>query len=75
MQRLVVFILIYLSLGFAQTSVDELRQNIQNGLYTSVVQVLAPDLLEREPNNPEVHLLFAYALYYTSDFARARLRV
>jgi O-antigen biosynthesis protein len=70
--------LMALSLGFAQislaqSSVTDIRQAIQDGLYTYVAQVLGPEILEREPNNPEAHLLFAYALYYTGDVAQARL--
>jgi tetratricopeptide (TPR) repeat protein len=64
-----------LPLSFAQVSVDTLRQNINDRLYTAVVQISAPDLLEREPNNPEAHFLFAYALYYTGDPTQARLEL
>jgi tetratricopeptide (TPR) repeat protein len=76
--RYLVVILLALSLipmSIAQTSIEPIRQNIKDGLYTLVIQVSAPELLEREPNNPEAHFLLAYALYYSNDFTQARLEL
>lgn len=74
MIRCILLFVLWLSPGFAQTSLNSLRQAAREGLYPSVI-TLAPDLISREPNNAEAHFLFALALYYTGDLTRARLEL
>ena len=68
---LLALIHLVFTLGLAQ-DVESLRQKLEDGLYSSVV-LLGSELLNQEPENAEAHLLYAYGLYYTSDFVNARL--
>jgi tetratricopeptide (TPR) repeat protein len=66
-------LLLFASLSFAQTSLETIREAIEDGLYPTVVQFLAPQFIQTEPDNPQGHFLFAEALYYTGDIGQARL--
>jgi tetratricopeptide (TPR) repeat protein len=56
----------------AQNSLEQLRQNLTDGYYASAAQILGPAAVRENPDNPEAHFLYSYALYYTEDFAKAR---
>ena len=61
-----------LGLALAQVSVSSVQQDINEGAYTLAAQVSGPALVGENPDDPEAHYLYAYALYLTGDVARAR---
>ncbi|MGL4611901.1 MAG: tetratricopeptide repeat protein [Trueperaceae bacterium] len=60
------------SVSRAQSSLEQLRQNIANGYYASAAQISGPAAIEENPNNPEAFLLYGYALYYSDNASAAR---
>jgi tetratricopeptide (TPR) repeat protein len=66
--------LLVLILGFslAQNSLEQLRQNLEDGYYASAAQISGPGAVREDPNNPEAYFLYSQALYYTEDFPAAR---
>ena len=67
--------LVFGSLGafsFAQSTLETMQREIDEGSYAFAAQVSGPSLIQDLPNNPEAHYLYAYALYLTGDLATAR---
>ena len=58
--------------GLAQPSVADMRSYIEEGFYASAARVNGPSLVEAYPDDPEAHYLYAYALYLTGNYPRAR---
>lgn len=67
-----IFLVLILGFSFAQNSLEQLRQNLENGYYASAAQISGPGAIREEPNNPEAYFLYSKALYYTEDFPLAR---
>jgi tetratricopeptide (TPR) repeat protein len=59
-------------LALAQSTLEQLRQNLTDGYYASAAQVLGPAAIKENPTNPEAYFLYSYALYYTENFPAAR---
>jgi len=61
--------------GLAQGRDDAMRQMedlLQRGYYNSAAQLNGPNLVQRFPDDPQAHLLYALALYYVGDTAAAQ---
>ena len=74
MRFVFVLALFLLTVGFAQSALEQMRENLQDGYYAVAAQVLGPQLVS-DPSfqtNPEAHYLFAQALYLTGNFEGAR---
>lgn len=70
--RLCLVFYVVMSTGFAQTSLDAVRSDIDEGRYDLAAQVSGPSLVEAFPNDPEARYLYGYALYLTGNIAQAR---
>jgi tetratricopeptide (TPR) repeat protein len=65
--------LLALSPALAQRDAyDQMRVLLETGYYNSAARLNGPDLVERFPDDPEAHYLYARALYLTGDYAGAR---
>ena len=53
----------------------QMRDLVARGYYNSAAQLNGPLLVERFPDDPEAHLLYAQALYYVGDLAGAQARL
>ncbi len=61
--------------GSVQARDDAMRQMedlLQRGYYNSAAQLNGPNLIQRFPDDPQAHLLYALALYYVGDTAGAQ---
>jgi tetratricopeptide (TPR) repeat protein len=67
-----LFLVLFTGLSFAQNSLEQLRQNLENGYYASAAQISGPAAVRDNPNNPEAYFLYSEALYYTENFPLAR---
>ena len=76
MSRLFVPFLCLLLLGvtfsFAQSTLETMQREIDEGSYAFAAQVSGPSLVRDLPDNPEAHYLYAYALYLTGNLEAAR---
>ncbi len=75
--RRLTLVLSFCFFGFAQaqSSLDEMRNNLNTGYYAIAAQVLGPQLIN-DPNyqdNPEAYYLYANALFLTGNTENARL--
>ena len=53
----------------------QMRDLLDRGYYNSAAQLNGPLLVERFPDDPEAHLLYARALYYVGDVTGAQTRL
>jgi tetratricopeptide (TPR) repeat protein len=61
--------------GVSHGQDDAMRQMedlLQRGYYNSAAQLNGPNLVQRFPDDPEAHLLYALALYFVGDTAAAQ---
>ena len=72
--RVLIFPLAALLLGsvVAQTEFDAMTDLLDLGYYNSAARIEGPELVERYPDAPEAHYLYATALYLTGDLVTAR---
>lgn len=74
--RLAVFLTAALvAVGSASARDDAMRQMrdlLARGYYNSAAQLNGPNLVQRFPDDPEAHLLFAVALYHVGDTVGAQ---
>ncbi len=72
-------VLALLSLGttgaFAQAGYDQMRDLLERGYYNSAAQLNGPDLVARNPDDPEAHYLYARALYLTGNLSGAKTQL
>jgi tetratricopeptide (TPR) repeat protein len=67
-----IFLVLIAGASVAQNSLEQLRQNLDNGYYASAAQISGPGAIREDPNNPEAYFLYSKALYYTENFPLAR---
>jgi tetratricopeptide (TPR) repeat protein len=67
-----IFLIFLSSLALAQSSLEQLRQNLTDGYYASAAQISGPAAIKEDANNPEAYFLYSKALYYTENYAAAR---
>lgn len=67
-----ILLVLITGFSFAQNSLEQLRQNLENGYYASAAQISGPAAIREDPNNPEAYFLYSEALYYTENFPLAR---
>ncbi len=67
-----IFLIFYFSNSLAQSSLEQLRQNLSDGYYASAAQISGPAAIREDPNNPEAYFLYSQALYYAESYASAR---
>lgn len=73
MPRILVFIwLLTLIFGSAQSSLERMLSNLEEGFYSVAAQVDGPALVRERPDDPEAHYLYSNALYLTGNYALAR---
>ena len=73
MPRVLVFLcLLIFTFGSAQSALETIRRNLDEGFYSVAAQVDGPALVRERPDDPEAHYLYSNALYLTGDTARAR---
>ena len=53
----------------------QMRDLLTRGYYNSAAQLNGPNLVERFPDDPEAHLLYARALYLVGDISAAQARL
>jgi tetratricopeptide (TPR) repeat protein len=69
-----VFLVLSIGFSLAQNSLEQLRQNLDNGYYASAAQISGPAAIREDPDNPEAYFLYSKALYYTENFPLARIQ-
>ncbi len=72
---LVCFLLLSLAtppLGGAQSALDRMLSNLNEGFYSVAAQIDGPALVQERPDDPEAHYLYSNALYLTGNVAAAR---
>jgi tetratricopeptide (TPR) repeat protein len=67
-----IFLVLITGVCVAQNSLEQLRQNLDNGYYASAAQISGPGAISENSTNPEAYFLYSKALYYTEDFLLAR---
>ena len=70
--------LILAATGLAQARDDamaQMRDLLQRGYYNSAAQLNGPNLVQRFPDDPDAHLLYARALYLVGDYSAAQARL
>jgi tetratricopeptide (TPR) repeat protein len=58
--------------SLAQSSLEQLRQNLTDGYYASAAKISGPAAIRDNPDNPEAYFLYSKALYYAEDVPAAR---
>ncbi len=72
MPRVVILLCLLLSFGSAQSTLDRMLSNLNEGFYSVAAQVDGPALVRERPADPEAHYLYSNALYLTGNVAAAR---
>jgi hypothetical protein len=57
-----MFLVLITGFSLAQNSLEQLRQNLDNGYYASAAQISGPGAIGENPNNPEAYFLYGKAL-------------
>lgn len=72
--RALIFPLVTLLFGsvVAQTEFNDMTDLLDLGYYNSAARIEGPELVERYPDSPEAHYLYATALYLTGELLTAR---
>lgn len=72
--QVVIVLLVALLFGSAVAQADfaGMMDLLDLGYYNSAARIEGPELIERFPDSPEAHYLYATALYLTGDLAGAR---
>ena len=60
------------SVGAAQSALDRMTSNLNEGFYSVAAQVDGPALVQERPDDPEAHYFYSNALYLTGNIAQAR---
>ena len=68
-------LLLFGSVHARDDAVRQMRDLLTRGYYNSAAQLNGPNLVQRFPDDPEAHLLYALALYYVGDTAGAQARL
>ncbi len=74
----VVLAVTLLALGTAtarDAAFAQMHDLLTRGYYNSAAQLNGPNLIQRFPDDPEAHLLYARALYFVGDVAGASARL
>lgn len=74
---MLIFLLVAALLGgaTAQSEFDDMTDLLDLGYYNSAARIEGPELVERFPDAPEAHYLYASALYLTGDVSTARVHL
>jgi tetratricopeptide (TPR) repeat protein len=69
-----LYVAFFLSTSLAQGSLEQLRQQLNNGYYASATQISGPQAIKENPDNPEAYFLYSKALYYADNPSEARVQ-
>ncbi len=70
-----VLLFVIYSISLAQAEIEQIKTDLDNGVYALAANISGPKAIEIYPNNPDAHFLYAYSLYLLSKYDTARLQL